>query len=620
MSARAKLALGVSALLLLGAAAVLGAGWVVRTREASVAPAPDSRVPGSWREFREGTGHLVHVQQEGLSCESCHGAGQNAAPSDFVAPSMQVCAGCHEDAASIQHAVSAVRTDAGAAHPIAADAADAAAQTAGHALSNCLSCHGFGPQTEPAWRCIRCHEQPQGEVHAVPTDGHQECGLCHKPHAEPAIAPAVCKDCHATSDNTHAGISAEGSDNCLGCHDAHASATQATARCTTCHQDKPDALFTMENGAGHDRCTGCHAPHAFSRSQVASCRSCHTQQPVLAEKTAKAHAQCSSCHDPHAPTQASEASCLKCHTKVAPQHPKVEGQQCIGCHAPHGKGVASMVGRPINAHGGVQHRSTKGAPSAQACTSCHTQLGSGSDRGAHAGKADCVSCHAPHAFSKPTQARACVSCHAEEIHATQAVAKAGHASCLGCHQGHPHDAKLPPTQCTTCHSKVRPRPEHQQCSTCHTPHDGGTLASSTSCKSCHQRQHASVAPIEKHRECRTCHTPHEGKPLAAAQCKSCHAPKAAQNHGQLAQGCTSCHGIHDQAGVLATPSCQSCHTPQKLPGLHKSPKHQECAKCHDGAHDKGPFSERATCTQCHTDRQNHVPEAKLCQGCHVFRR
>jgi hypothetical protein len=55
-----------------------------------------------------------------------------------------------------------------------------------------------------------------------------------------------------------------------------------------------------------------------------------------------------------------------------------------------------------------------------------------------------------------------------------------------------------------------------------------------------------------------------------------------------------------------------------LPGLHDNPSHRECAKCHGGAHDPGPWSERATCTACHADRVNHVPEAKLCQGCHVF--
>ena len=57
-----------------------------------------------------------------------------------------------------------------------------------------------------------------------------------------------------------------------------------------------------------------------------------------------------------------------------------------------------------------------------------------------------------------------------------------------------------------------------------------------------------------------------------------------------------------------------------LPGLHAEPAHRECGKCHQGAHDAGPFSSRATCISCHQKQRDHVPEAQLCQGCHVFAR
>jgi hypothetical protein len=88
----------------------------------------------------------------------------------------------------------------------------------------------------------------------------------------------------------------------------------------------------------------------------------------------------------------------------------------------------------------------------------------------------------------------------------------------------------------------------------------------------------------------------------------------------LAAGCTECHGIHSDKGVRATPSCTSCHEVKKLPGLHAAEAHQQCVKCHVDAHDTGPWSARATCIGCHKDKQDHVPEAQLCQGCHVFRK
>ena len=89
---------------------------------------------------------------------------------------------------------------------------------------------------------------------------------------------------------------------------------------------------------------------------------------------------------------------------------------------------------------------------------------------------------------------------------------------------------------------------------------------------------------------------------------------------RLAQGCGACHGVHAVAGVRSAPRCTSCHAPAALPGLHAEPKHRDCATCHEGAHHEGPFSSRATCISCHEKQRDHVPQAQLCQGCHVFAR
>jgi hypothetical protein len=139
-----------------------------------------------------------------------------------------------------------------------------------------------------------------------------------------------------------------------------------------------------------------------------------------------------------------------------------------------------------------------------------------------------------------------------------------------------------------------------------------------SCRRCHAAEHRST--LQVHRDCNTCHTPHGGGQRPEARCEHCHQQKAGEAHGAIARGCGGCHGVHATAGVLETPTCTNCHQPASLPGLHAEPGHRECTKCHDGAHDQGPFSARATCVSCHQKQRDHVPQAQLCQGCHVFSR
>jgi len=167
---------------------------------------------------------------------------------------------------------------------------------------------------------------------------------------------------------------------------------------------------------------------------------------------------------------------------------------------------------------------------------------------------------------------------------------------------------------------VHPRSEHAKCTSCHEPHEGAPRSQDETCKSCHATEHASALKVTAHAQCASCHTPHEGGTRAGAACASCHAPKASQNHGSLTRGCTSCHGIHAEQGVLATPSCTTCHAAQTLPSLHQLAGHAQCASCHAGAHSTAPPATRAACTACHADQKEHAAEAQLCNGCHVFTR
>ncbi len=581
-------------LLLVGASVATGlvftGFWAVGAWKQTRPPVPVSTVPASWREFRDAPGHQVHVAREGIACAKCHDV-----TGPFRAPSPRVCVPCHEQRAGMRHGLHAARIE----------------QLVG--IADCTSCHNFGPTHEDrVWACIRCHEEPQGQLAPVVFHATEACGKCHKPHDEPGVVPIACVSCHAEAANTHAHKASDDPANCLTCHAAHGSAKLAVQRCQTCHEDKPHALFP----GGHEQCTSCHAAHGFGRSEVKPCRSCHESQHVLAESQVKAHRECTSCHDPHAVAKVDDAKCETCHASVMPSHPKTEAlaaslaksptattslpktgsHDCIGCHTPHSPRVDMPLANP--------------------CTQCHASV-AGSDSAAHGGHAPCLACHKPHAFAHPEQPAVCTSCH--KLQLTETALNKGHVRCLGCHQGQLHAAALPPVACASCHANVHPRQEHTQCLSCHEPHSGKPRPQSQTCATCHAREQASVVKV--HKECLACHTSHEGGKLPAAQCVSCHQKKAAENHGKLAGGCISCHSIHGEQGLRSIPACTTCHKPAELPGLHAiDAHHQQCTQCHHDAHNPGPFSDRATCLACHADKKDHVPEAQLCQGCHVFRR
>jgi hypothetical protein len=232
----------------------------------------------------------------------------------------------------------------------------------------------------------------------------------------------------------------------------------------------------------------------------------------------------------------------------------------------------------------------------------------------HGGKAECTACHQPHGFASVSQQQACEQCHRGQ--AGLLAQRDGHDRCLACHQGHPHLAELQALPCSSCHGSVHPNQGHAQCLSCHEPHAGAPRSAIVDgCGDCHRKQRNALA--QGHQKCLGCHTPHAGSRKPEATCTSCHDTKARAPHGAIQGGCESCHSVH---GAKPLPRCQSCHKPGSLPGLHSQPKHQQCAKCHEGAHDAGPFGERATCLSCHREQKDHEPTAASCQGCHIFRR
>lgn len=610
-------------------AIALGVRWAFQTR--TFPPSPTVQIPVTWTTAREAPMHVVHVGGKHIACDKCHG-------DSSTVPTAAVCASCHEAEDKTAHKGAAgAETTCLSCHAFGMNApatcngchdkdtrvgaAPALAHhaTAGVACGSCHSVHGVKGPRAVAADCTQCHattsaehgrlvarpaEHPEPEVIAdaaaapfaadaaalawvrttgpaagapLPDDPHaapngQVCSTCHAPHTGKAEANARCATCHVEGKGPPRTplVAPRGHDTashaaCTTCHAPHDARKADVRACEGCHADRHPAL---EN-PGHKACTSCHTPHAPAEAK-ASCSTCHAGKAVLASTKAPAHTDCTSCHDPHQPKASPAASCVRCHGQTRPTHPAAktahgEPAPCTGCHAPHPKPGGAVLASP--------------AGLATTCTSCHTKLGN--DHQAHEGKVACTDCHKPHQFELASLgAKACASCHAPKVAAVSA--RPGHAQCKGCLQD--------------THNPV-PKP---------------------ACASCHATEVA-TAP-KGHAACTSCHDAHSGSRAGHEPCTSCHADKEHALHANATPaGCAGCHRPHGPNGPAAPPACATCHAPATRGGLHDKAGHQDCKTCHE-PHGP-PRSDRATCTTgCHQDKGAHQPDAKVCRGCHIFRK
>jgi len=598
--------------------------------------------------------HETHVERGKVACATCHANGFEEKPS------LTTCTGCHASAAANAHhgALSAPTTcttchafakgqpDATcvgchgpAGTPTLADGGTTSARAA-HALARhvskdvaCVACHDV--HGDPATKtrvtladCTTCHtaltvrhgrvtEPPRGAGSGEGDGASAEagrgavakvCSACHAPHAAAVDARNGCAACHVGGDDPRStgpesaarsgemllsafapriaprGRHVAGHEACVTCHEPHRAEKADARACQDCHADHRGALEV----AGHATCTGCHAPHAPAEAS-SSCGSagCHAGKAILAAPRVAAHTACASCHDPHQSNASPALACAKCHADVQSKHPgaisKLSGPSpCIGCHAPHGAAGEKPAA----------------VATAQTCSACHQQARG--DRALHAGGVACTTCHAPHAFASAL------------LH----DARGGPAHGLPAPPARAEAAAL----CATCHAEntasVSVRPGHGQCGSCHGA--AHTPVKKPACVTCHAQETAS-AP-KGHSACTQCHDAHSGLLGSHAACTSCHADKPKEQHGSLPGGCASCHTPHGPKGVAKPPACTTCHAKPTLDGLHAVAAHgANCASCH-GSH-APPRSDRATCTgSCHADRRAHQPEAKVCKGCHMFRK
>ena len=671
MKERSKKVVVLGALLMAIAVAVAIALIVNRT-----APVvPTENVPTIWEAARKSPMHAAHIERGKVACSECHTNGFLEKPSETAcvkchekpaknahhgaetAPT--TCLTCHAFGAGKQGATcvachGAVVANANAnananAFPAGSDAGRSAHALAKHVskVVACAACHDVHGDRAAGARvvladCTACHAStsvahgktvvtaregvdastPLLEVAmrfatdaraakelrdgGVPSDGGhtshagavQVCTTCHAPHSGGAEARGTCVSCHAGKDaDAHdaprvdpRGRNVAGHQACTTCHEPHRATKDATRTCEGCHGDHRAATTNAATTkAGHTACTTCHTPHAPAEAG-ASCASgaCHGGKTALASSRVAAHAKCNSCHDVHQPTKSPALACVRCHGDVQPKHPgfttKTAGPSaCVGCH--------------------TAHPATAGAKSAAsatsvACSSCHAKAHG--DKGFHVGGVTCTQCHSAHDFG---------------------------AAMLRPHGATPTNAAaLPKTpakpealaQCARCHAAekaaVAQRPGHTDCESCHGA--AHNPVKKPACATCHA-QEVATAP-KGHSACASCHDSHSGARGTRAVCTNCHAEKAKAPHGNLGNGCASCHAAHGPKGILVPPPCTTCHTQAKLEGLHSASGHAaNCASCHSSH--AAPRSDRATCTSsCHVDRRNHQPEAKLCKGCHMF--
>jgi hypothetical protein len=427
--------------------------------------------------------------------------------------------------------------------------------------TECLNCHTFGEDyTIRPDNCVRCHGQGQGFIEPIVIHGKEACVGCHRVHQEPSLVPKPCTSCHDKVGDARHAPNIAGAVLCLDCHRSHDNHTAADQRCADCHRGEraqgTRIPATALSRFGHRKCVGCHAPHDFSRAGVRPCAACH-EQPTLGRSTE--HKQCRTCHPPHQ-VRADDARVL--------------------------------------------------------CVTCHLQEAENIDHPAVLTPADgpCIGCHAAHPRGPAPQ---CATCHAPGQPET--AFHAGQIACRDCHE--PHRVKLRARElCTTgCHSAetlaTRENPGHQQCANCHVDAAHRPSAPSKTCAACHTKEKNS-APMG-HARCADCHETHAGTVIK--NCAQCHEPQAKQGHQRVPERCAACHRAHGPKGVAKPPTCRECHAPSRLPGLHRNDKHRTCADCHR-AHESAPYGDRISCLRCHKQQVAHEPTAKLCIGCHVFKK
>ena len=190
--------------------------------------------------------HMANPEQEGFTCESCHGPGSKHVEdgeigsiynpkTDFNATEKNPCISCHKDAK--------FESFTGSAH---------------YELANgCSDCHTVHSKTKSMLKkqgealCISCHQDVYAKFRLT----------SHHPVAEGLM---TCQSCH----EVHGGTV------------KHAFGDSKNELCVSCHSSK-EGPFVFEHAPVNEDCGICHDPHGsiannlLVQNEPALCMSCH---------------------------------------------------------------------------------------------------------------------------------------------------------------------------------------------------------------------------------------------------------------------------------------------------------------------------------------------------------
>lgn len=299
-----------------------------------------------------GFSHRVHVDGEGLDCESCHAPVEGA--DRLALPAQAACNLCHAEidaekapertvdalfAGGAFRATNALFVDAEVkfshtqhvAAEVACDACHAGITTnervdelAPVAMAACSACH---VERKLANECSTCHTRLAPDVAPRSHEGNwlkahgpcvrdksgttaERCELCH--------SESSCTSCHferAPENHNghwrlrgHAIVASMDRESCATCHQSDS--------CDSCHSTAKPKSHTASFGAPLDRhCTSCHFP-----LRDETCSTCHVATPSHALAT------------PKPPTHNSGMNCRMCHGNGQPLPHVDNGDDCNYCH------------------------------------------------------------------------------------------------------------------------------------------------------------------------------------------------------------------------------------------------------------------------------------------------
>jgi len=216
---------------------------------------------------------------KGVTCASCHGAGQ-----------------AHVESGGEKAKI----LDLASASPEQVD-------------ETCLTCHAGAhpnflrsPHAKAEVSCLGCHTVHQAAPETALLKAGQPA-LCYQCHID--VKPAFAAPFHHKVD--------EGLIKCSDCHDAHGtfgdsqvkSTADQNAACTKCHAETRGPFVYEHAVVKAEGCVSCHTPHGSQNARLL--------------KMPQINTLCRQCHSPavgtvhgHDPGSTSAAPCISCHTKI----------------------------------------------------------------------------------------------------------------------------------------------------------------------------------------------------------------------------------------------------------------------------------------------------------------